>query len=356
MPNLFEKQDILNLSEQKLTDWFKTNKIALYHLKQIKKWIYIQNSKSFYEMTDISKKVRELLEKNFRIGSLEKSKIRKSKDGSKKYLFKLEDSNLIESVLIPEKDHYTLCISSQAGCAQRCRFCQTAKLGFIRNLSKAEIISQILDIKTDLKKKQQLTNIVFMGMGEPLANLSNVISALNTITDSNTGLGFSKRRVTVSTCGIASNLKKFAQNTEARLAVSLNAADNKTRDMLMPINKKYPIETLIYACKNYPLKSRDRITFEYVLLKNINDSEKDAIKLIKLLNGVKGKVNLIPFNKYLQSEFEASEPGTILQFQKILSDNNITAIIRNSKGSDISAACGQLAVSSSAETGRNTLL
>ncbi len=343
MLNFFEKQNIINLSDQKLTDWFKINKIAPYHLKQVKKWIYIQNSKSFYEMTDISKITRELLEKNFHIGSLEKSKIYKSEDGCRKYLFKLKDSNFIESVLIPEKNHYTLCISSQVGCAQGCRFCQTAKLGFVRNLSKEEIISQILNIKTDIKKRQKLTNIVFMGMGEPLANLSNIISALNIITDSNTGLCFSKRRVTVSTCGIASNFQKLAQNTQARLAVSLNAADNKIRDRLMPINKKYPIEILIDACKNYPLKQRDRITFEYILLKNINDSEKDAKKLIKLLNGVKGKVNLIPFNKYPQSDFEASSNDTILQFQKILSDNNITAIIRNSKGSDISAACGQLA-------------
>ncbi len=343
MPNLFEKQDILNFSDSTLSDWFKTNKIAPYHLKQIKKWIYVKNSKSFYEMTDISKKNREILESFFCIGSLETIKIRKSKDGSKKYLFKLKDSNLIESVLIPEKNHYTLCISSQAGCAQGCRFCQTAKLGLVRNLSKAEIISQIIDIKADLKEHKRLTNLVFMGMGEPLANLSNLILALNTIIDSNEGLCFSKRRVTVSTCGIVSNFQKLAQNTEARLAVSLNAADNKIRDMLMPINKKYPIETLIDACKNYPLKPRDRITFEYVLLKDINDSENDAKKLIKLLKEVKGKVNLIPFNNHFKSEFEAPNLDTVLQFQKILSDNNITAIIRNSKGSDVSAACGQLA-------------
>ncbi|MBW1616570.1 MAG: 23S rRNA (adenine(2503)-C(2))-methyltransferase RlmN [Deltaproteobacteria bacterium] len=345
MISLFAKQDILNLSDQKLSDWFKTNKIASFHLKQIKKWIYLKNSESFYEMTDISQKTREILEKNFCIGSLEKSKVRKSKDGSKKYLFKLKDNNYIESVLIPEKNHYTLCISSQAGCAQGCKFCQTAKLGFIRNLSKAEILSQIINVKADLKARKKLTNLVFMGMGEPLANLSNLILSLNIITDSKEGLSFSKRRVTVSTCGVVSNFQELARNTEARLAVSLNAADNKTRDMLMPINKKYPMETLIEACKNYPLKPRDRITFEYVLLKNINDSEKDAKKLIKLLKGVKGKVNLIPFNKHCKSEFEPPNFNTVLQFQKILSDNNITAIIRNSKGSDISAACGQLAAS-----------
>jgi 23S rRNA (adenine2503-C2)-methyltransferase len=205
------------------------------------------------------------------IGRLMVEKIETSRDGSRKYLYKLSDGKYIESVLIPEKDHYTLCVSSQVGCAQGCRFCLTAAGGFERNLSRGEIIAQVRDIKKDLGDEKRLTNIVFMGMGEPLANYKNLVGAIEVITDSRFGLGFAGRRVTVSTAGLASKLAALGRDTKVNLAISLNASDNDTRNRLMPINRKFPIEKLLKACQHFPLPGGRRITFEYVLLKDVNE-------------------------------------------------------------------------------------
>ena len=258
-------------------------------------------------------------------------------------MFKLKDGKRIESVLIPERDHYTLCISCQVGCAQDCGFCLTARIGFQRNLSKAEIVSQVRDIKNNLKNPKSLTNLVFMGMGEPLANYRNLIAAIEIITDGRYGYGFAGRRVTVSTAGLASRLADLGRDTRANLAVSLNAADNKTRNRLMPINRKFPIEKLLEACRRFPLRGGRRITFEYVLLKDVNDSPDDARRLAKLLRHIKSKINLIPFNAHPGSPYQRPDEETILRFQTILIDKHYTVMIRRSKGQDISAACGQLA-------------
>lgn len=341
--SLQSKKNIIELSKEELIFWLKEMGIESYRANQILAWIYLKQVDTFEDMTDIRLELRNLFSNYFTISRLNKQKIEISRDGSKKYLFGLTDGNYIESVLIPEKNHYTLCISSQVGCAQGCRFCLTARGGFVRNLTKAEVVSQVRDIQNDVAGENlPLSNIVFMGMGEPLANYKNIVKAIDSISSKDIGLGFAKRKITVSTAGIVPFLKDLGQDTGVNLAVSLNAADNETRNMLMPINRKYPIEELIEACRRYDLKPRSRITFEYILLKGINDSTDDAKRLAKLLKPVKSKINLIPFNEYEASEFKRPGEAAIRSFQEILVNNNYTAVIRHSKGQDISAACGQL--------------
>ena len=334
--------DIKELSKDELTLWFISKGIQPYRAGQILKWIYLRQADTFDVMTDIKKEIRNQLSQDFIICRLKKTRTETSQDGSKKYLFKLNDGKYIESVLIPEKDHYTLCISSQVGCAQGCKFCLTARAGFSRNLTKGEIIAQIRDVAFDIGGQKRLSNIVMMGMGEPLANYSNVVEAIHVITDKDAGLEFSNRKVTVSTSGLVPKLMDLGRETTVNLAVSLNATENKTRDMLMPVNRKYPIEQLLKACANYPLMPRRKITFEYILIKGINDSEQDARRLAKLLRPIRAKINLIPFNSYEKSEFDRPDESVILKFKDILSKTNYTAIVRYSKGQDISAACGQL--------------
>jgi 23S rRNA (adenine2503-C2)-methyltransferase len=295
-------------------------------------------------MTDLKKDIRQLLSNHFRINRLQKIRVETSIDGSQKYLFKLEDNNCVESILIPEKGHYTLCISSQVGCALGCRFCLTAKSGFVRNLTKSEIVSQVRDVLYDLDETRRLTNIVMMGMGEPLANFENVLGAIFTITSVEAGLGFSNRRVTLSTAGLVHKIQPLGCDTRINLAVSLNATDNNTRDMLMPINRVHPIETLLEACRNYPLQPHRRITFEYILIKGINDTPEHAHRLAQLLRPIRAKINLIAFNEHDGCDFTPPDESVMLRFQEILLQKNYTAIIRRSKGRDISAACGQLRV------------
>jgi 23S rRNA (adenine2503-C2)-methyltransferase len=337
-----KKQNILDLDRNELIDWLGTQQIEPYRADQILKWIYLRQTDRFDRMTDIAKDIRPLLDDHFAISRLQVEKIETSKDDSRKYLFKLNDGKTIESVLIPERDHYTLCISSQVGCAQNCRFCLTARGGFQRNLTKAEIVSQVRDVKNDLQDSMPLSNLVFMGMGEPLANYKNLVDAIGVITDSSLGLGFAGRRVTVSTAGWVSRLADLGRDTRVNLAVSLNATDNATRSRLMPINRKFPIENLLKACQHFPLRGGRRITFEYVLLKDVNDTDKDAKRLAGLLRPIKSKINLIPFNSYPDCQYQRPDENTILRFQKILIDKNYTVMIRQSKGQDISAACGQL--------------
>jgi 23S rRNA (adenine2503-C2)-methyltransferase len=270
--------------------------------------------------------------------------VERSSDGTRKFLFELGDRHTIESVLIPDEDRQTLCISSQVGCQQACRFCLTARSGFVRHLEAREIADQVLEVSRVLRREgaRGITNIVLMGMGEPLANLAEVVKALRVIT-SDKGLGISPRRVTVSTDGLVPEIAKLgASGLRVNLAVSLNAAGDEVRDRIMPVNKRYPIRELLAACRKFPLEPRRRITFEYVLLKNVNDSTEDALRLAKLLRGIKCKVNLIPFNPFPGSEFQRPDDGAIRRFQKVLLDHQYTVPVRESRGRDISAACGQL--------------
>ncbi len=335
------KTDIKELTHDQLISWLKARGIAAYRAAQILKWVYRQ-ADTFEVMTDLGKDIREQLSRNFTIQRLEKSDMETSRDGSRKYLFRLDDGQYVETVLIPEKDYYTLCISSQVGCAQKCRFCLTAKGGFVRNLTTGEIIAQVRDVGNELDGARRLSNIVVMGMGEPLANYRNLVNAIQMITNADFGLKISNRRVTVSTAGFVPRLSDMNNDTEVNLAISLNATDNKTRSMLMPINRTYPIEMLLEACRNYRLKPRRRITFEYILIKGVNDRPEDAKRLARLLRPIRSKINLIPFNTHEASTFERPDDAVISQFREILQDKNYTVMTRQSKGQDISAACGQL--------------
>ena len=336
------KPNILNLARDELAGWFNANGIKAYRAGQVLKWIHHHQADSFEDMTNLSRVHRGLLSHHFDIRRLNLNDVAESGDGSRKYLFQLDDGRHVESVLMPERDHDTLCVSSQVGCAQGCQFCLTGSGGFQRNLTAAEIVSQVRDILNENGRSQPLTNIVFMGMGEPLANYGNLRRALEILTDNQYGYGFANRRITVSTAGLVPQMAALGNDTKVNLAISLNAADNETRDRLMPINRRFPLESLIDACRAYPLPSGRRITFEYILLRGINDSTRDARKLVKLLHGVRCKVNLIPFNSHEGCEFKRPDQETILAFQKILLDAHHTTIIRQSKGQDISAACGQL--------------
>lgn len=339
-------KNILDLTRDDLLLWLDNQDIRSFRADQIFKWIYIRQKDSFDSMTDLSKKLRTILEDHFYIKRLVLAKRQVSSDTTQKFLYQLDDGHYIESVLIPEKDHYTLCVSSQIGCAFDCKFCLTAKAGFVRNLSVSEIVSQIRDARYFLIQKKiaqtRLSNIVFMGMGEPLANYENLIKALKIITDSDYGLKFSSRRVTVSTSGIIPKIKQLGIDTSVNLAVSLNAVTDDMRSFLMPINKKYPLNELIKACQTFNMKPRNKITFEYVLIKGVNDTKKDAHRLVKLLSLVKAKVNLILFNEHDRIDFKKPSKEEASDFLQILLDQNLAAFIRKSKGNDILAACGQL--------------
>jgi len=341
-PEVPPKPEIKDLTPEQLAQWFQQHGMRSFRVTQVLKWIYLHQAESFEEMSDLSKETRQHLTENFSLERLKIEKKETSQDGSQKYLFRLRDGNLIESVLIPEKNHDTLCISSQVGCALGCRFCLTAQGGFIRNLTAGEIIAQVNDIKHATGLAGKLTNIVLMGMGEPLANYDNVINALRIITDGNAGLKISSRRVTLSTAGLVPYMARFGKDIQVNLAVSLNATDNKTRDWLMPINRTYPIEKLLEACASFPLPNRRKITFEYILIKGINDTPEDAGRLADLLRPIRAKINLIPFNTHAESPLACPHEDVILRFQNILLDKGFTVIIRRSKGADISAACGQL--------------
>jgi len=336
------KPDITELTREELAAWVRDHDLPAYRTGQIMRWLYQRHAASFDEMTDIAKTTRSVLSDHFIILSLKKQHIESSSDGSQKYLFGLFDGHTIETVLIPEKTHYTLCISTQVGCAMGCRFCMTAKSGLIRNLTQGEIIGQILRIAKDVTGDRPLTNIVLMGMGEPLANYDNVMRAIRIMTVDPDGLQLSTRRVTLSTSGLVPRFEDLGRDSKINLAISLNATENATRSRLMPINDRYPIEQLIDACVRYALTPRGKITFEYILIQGINDTVLDAQRLSKLLRPVKAKINLIPFNEHSGSDFKRPDESAILRFEKILHDNGYTAIIRRSKGSDISAACGQL--------------
>ncbi len=344
MTTISSKIDIKDLSRRQLTDWLTTRGRRLFRTDQILRWVYLRQTDRFEEMTNLGKPLRSDLEATFVNPRLEIENEVTSRDGSRKLLFRLHDGLHIETVIIPEKDHFTLCISSQVGCSQGCRFCMTARGGLVRNLSTGEIISQVRDVqqRVNLEGGMPLTNIVFMGMGEPLANYQNVVHALDMISDGDFGLKISSRRVTVSTAGLVPKMADLGRDTRVNLAVSLNAADDDTRSRLMPINRKYPIADLMAACRRYPLPPRRKITFEYILMKGINDSMADARRLIKLLRPIKSKINLIPFNEHPGSDFQRSDPSRISRFQEFLADHHYTVIVRHSKGQDIGAACGQL--------------
>ncbi len=293
-------------------------------------------------MTNLSKRFRQELSQVSFISTLHCLRVEEARDGTKKFLFELEDGNGIESVLIPDKMRLTLCLSTQVGCAFGCRFCLTGKIGWKRDLKSSEILNQILMVRKMLPPKTSITNIVLMGMGEPLANYTNSLKAIELMAHPD-AFKFSSRRITLSTVGLLPELERLAkEKISFRLAISLNASDEETRNQLMPSNRRYPLKKILALCRNFPLRRRTRITFEYVMVEGINDSTQDAKRLLRILKGVPSKVNLIPLNEAPEIPFRRPSDERVKRFQEILMEGGLTAIVRTSKGREISAACGQL--------------
>jgi 23S rRNA (adenine2503-C2)-methyltransferase len=346
------KQCILDYTKEELGEIIKPS----FRAKQIYEWIYKKHVNSFEEMKNLPKDLRSALEKKYHFQPLKIATVEESIDGSKKYLFSLHDGKTVESVLLPMKKEkvgksgeiisqakYTVCISSQVGCKIGCAFCLTGKSGFLRNLMPGEITAQVAIIKKDNGiRENRRVNIVFMGMGEPLDNLVNVQKAVNIFSDPD-ALAISTRRQTISTSGLSAQIKKLGDmNLGVLLAISLHAVDDDLRDKLMPINKAYNIQSIIDAVKAFPIDARKKVMFEYLVMKDINDDIKSAKKLVKLLDGIKAKVNLIFFNPHSGSEFQRPEIKDVIEFQSYLLKHGVLCTIRESKGLDISAACGQL--------------
>jgi 23S rRNA (adenine2503-C2)-methyltransferase len=312
-----------------------------YRARQIMKWIYQQGAQSFEEMTTLAKDFRERLAELASICDPKIVKTQTSADATKKVLFRLQDGLHIESVLIPGKNHWTACLSTQVGCRMGCRFCLTGSLGFQRNLMPSEITGQMIQMRLHTPEGPNVKNIVLMGMGEPLANYDNTVKAIRNLTEDH-GMGFSNRRITVSTSGLVPQIIQLGRDICVNLAISLNAPNNEKRSEIMPINRKYPIDRLLDACRDYPMPGRRMLTFEYILMAGFNDSPRDAIEVAGLLQPLRCKFNLIAFNEFPGSPFKTPSREAIRTFQQILLDHNYTAVLRASRGSDILAACGQL--------------
>ena len=344
------KTDLRNLTQDELVSYVESLGQPAFRGRQIMAWLYRPGITDFSQMTDLAKEFRRVLAEHAFISRFEHPLMERSEDGCVKFGFRLHDGKMIESVLIPEPDRNTLCVSSQVGCAMNCSFCLTATMGFVRNLDPAEIVNQVCAVGDFLRSQPEaerigpdrVTNLVFMGMGEPLNNLDNLLKSLSILTEQR-GLDLTSRRITVSTCGIVPKMRPLGENSTVNLAVSLHAVDNKTRDQLMPINKRYPVEELLAACRDFPMAKRKRIMFEYILLAGINDSDDQARELARILRGIPCKINLLPYNESPTLPYRSPSRERILSFQKILMNARYSVFIRSSRGSDISAACGQLA-------------
>jgi 23S rRNA (adenine2503-C2)-methyltransferase len=345
-----QKTDLKNLTQAELVDYVESLDQPAFRGRQIMAWLYRPGITEFSQMTDLAKVFRQVLEENSYISRLKDPVLEQASDGCVKFGFRLSDGHLIESVLIPEPDRNTLCISSQVGCAMGCTFCLTGTMGFIRNLTPAEIVGQICSVrdyllaqpKESLIGPDRVTNVVYMGMGEPLNNLGNVLASLSIITEQK-GLDLASRKITVSTCGIVPKIRELGEKSSVNLAISLHSTDDKVRSSLMPVNDRYPVAALLDACRDFPMPKRKRIMFEYTLLKDINDSDRDARMLAQKLKHIPCKINLLPYNECPGLPYVSPPRERLLAFQKILLDAHYTVFIRNSRGSDISAACGQLA-------------
>ena len=315
---------------------------------QLFHWIYFRGARSFDDMTTISKETRAKLAETYDVGREDIARAQLSDDGTRKWLVRLADGALVETVYIPDEDRATLCISSQVGCTLTCTFCHTGTQPWVRNLTTAEIVGQVMLARDEVNEwpsepdGRMITNIVLMGMGEPLYNYDNVVAALHLLTD-NEGIAISRRRITVSTAGVVPMIGKLGEDTGAALAISLHATRDEVRDVIVPLNKKYPIAELLDACRNYPGSANSRrITFEYVMLKGINDSVRDAKELVQIIAGIPAKVNLIPFNPWPGSPYECSDDESIAKFVEIVNRAGYSSPIRTPRGRDILAACGQL--------------
>jgi len=339
--------NLLDLDRQGLEDYFSELGEKSFRASQVIQWIHQKAVTDFQQMSNLSQALRDHLQNNTVIHPPEVVYDATSVDGTRKWLLQLDDGNRIETVYIPEDDRGTLCVSSQVGCALDCSFCSTGRRGFNRNLGTAEIISQVWLatrlIDEEIKPGRKVTNVVLMGMGEPLLNFDNVVRAIHLMMD-DFAYGLSKRRVTVSTAGVVPAIDRLGNILDMRLAVSLHAPDDDLRDKLVPLNRKYPLQELMAACRRFIDKqsARSRITFEYVLLDGVNDTDQHAHELIKLVKGIPTLMNLIPFNPFAGSGYTTSPRKRVERFNKILADAGITTVVRRTRGDDIDAACGQL--------------
>ncbi|HSM93805.1 MAG TPA: 23S rRNA (adenine(2503)-C(2))-methyltransferase RlmN [Anaeromyxobacteraceae bacterium] len=319
-----------------------------FRARQLHRWLHLRGAATLDEMSDLPRALRAQLAERCALTTLERAEEHRSADGTIKWKWRTADGLPVESVYMPETERKTLCVSSQAGCAMGCTFCLTATMGLLRNLTPGEIVDQVHRANRRLVElgegegARPLTNLVFMGMGEPLANFENLEAAL-AILLSEDGPNFSHRHVTVSTSGLAPMIRRLGEETQVKLAVSLNATTDEVRSRIMPINRRYPIAELLRACRAFPMKQGRRITFEYVMLGGVNDTDEDAARLARILDGIPSKVNLIPYNENPGLALRAPEPSRVERFRDRLVAAGITAVVRKSRGRDIAAACGQLA-------------
>lgn len=344
------KKDLKNLSLVQLGRYLESLGLPAGRARHIMAWLMRPGSRHLRDMTQLNRQMRCRLAEQACISSLRPARVEVSKDGTRKYAFRLSDGAIIESVLIPEGERHTLCLSSQVGCAMACAFCLTGRLGLRRNLLPSEMVNQVLAVMEDMvaggirrpTHRQLINNLVFMGMGEPLANYDHLIRTL-TILMADQGLGFSGRRLTVSTCGLVPRIIDLGRRLPVNLAISLHAVTDELRSRLMPVNKRYGLDALLAACRCYPLAKRGVILFEYILIKDINDFPDQARLLAAKLAGIPCRINLLPYNECEELPYGRPPEETIVAFQEILRAAGFTTLIRRSRGHDISAACGQLA-------------
>jgi 23S rRNA (adenine2503-C2)-methyltransferase len=338
-----KRKNLLGLNLEEITELVRELGEKPFRAKQLYRQIYNRKVFDYERMTDLAKDFRARLANHLEIRKPRVWKRSRAADGTVKTLFQLEDGRFVESVFIPEEGRDTLCISSQVGCNVGCTFCMTARMGLERNLQVAEIVGQVLGVMGEGDLPDSGFNIVFMGMGEPLLNYKNVMKSFRLMTDP-AGMALSHRKITVSTSGVVPVMKKMSQEKDLpNLAVSLNATRDDIRDDLMPINKRWNIQQLLGVCRQFPLESRRRITFEYILLQDLTDSEEDARRLARLLHGMKAKVNLIPFNPNPGMPYRRPSPERVERFRQVLVERQVSAFVRKTRGDDIAAACGQLA-------------
>ncbi len=334
--------DLLSLLPGELETLSQRLGAARYRGRQLAVWLFKKGVYDLDAMSNLPREFRSRLALESFIGIPEVTRVTPSQDGSRKLVLRLADSVRIQAVLMPDRDRLTLCLSTQVGCGYGCAFCLTGTMGLERNLTAGEIVGQLAAVRRALEPDIRVTHLVFMGMGEPLANYDATVKALRIFTHPE-AFGYSPRRITVSTVGLVSGIQKLAkEDLKVNLAISLHATTNEVRGQLMPVNRGWPLESLLAACRKFPLPVRQRMTFEYVLLDGVNDSPEDAARLTRLLRGIRAKVNLIPFNDWDGSTFRRPPLQRILAFQALLLEHGITATIRWSKGEDIGAACGQL--------------
>jgi 23S rRNA (adenine2503-C2)-methyltransferase len=342
------RRNLVGLSRAELTAALAELGEPAFRARQLWQWMYVRGATSFDGMTSLAKPLRAKLAERFIVARPDVARLQDSVDGTKKWLLRFVDGQEAETVHIPEEDRGTLCVSSQVGCTLTCKFCHTGTQRLVRNLEPAEIVGQVMLARDAFgewpapEANRKLTNIVMMGMGEPLFNYDNVAAALKIVLDPE-GIAISRRKITLSTSGVVPMIRRCGEELGVMLAVSLHAVTDELRDVLVPLNKKYPIAELMAACRDYPgVSNARRITFEYVMLKDVNDSPADARALVKLLRGIHAKVNLIPFNKWPGSSFECSDDAAIAAFADILARAGYVAPVRTPRGRDILAACGQL--------------